>query len=106
VETSLLVGFGGSHPPAAAAQLPIRQSNMPSRYRLSSLVYDLVSDLEAMSADPQLFDMLDWDDPRTSRSLLKFSPESILRKSAYAFLFEWFRRDLRGQVQGHLGHLA
>jgi hypothetical protein len=102
VETSLLVGFGGSHPPAAAAQLPIRQSNMPSRYRLSSLVYDLVSDLEAMCADPQLFDMLDWDDPRTSRSLLKFSPESILRKSAYAFLFEWFRRDLRKNPEAWL----
>src|SRR5437899_11958549 len=39
--------------------------------------------------------MQDWCDQRTSRYLLKFSPESILRQSAYAFLFEWFRRDLR-----------
>jgi hypothetical protein len=68
---------------------------MPSQYRLSSLVYELVSDLEAMSGDPYVFDMLDWSQPLTSHALLRFSRDSILRKCAYSFLVEEFRRDLR-----------
>jgi hypothetical protein len=67
---------------------------MSALFRWSSLVYELVSVLEAAPGSDWQND-LNWDDPQTAMDVSRFSRNSVVRRVAHNALSEEFVRDIR-----------
>jgi hypothetical protein len=74
---------------------------MPAKYRFSSLVYELASVIESGYASAY-YEYLDWNDSQELHDLCHFSRVSIVRKVAFSYLEEWFRRDMRKNPENWL----